>query len=271
MPDLPERPDVGSAHDKDDWERHWDEYARSAAENPAQEFRRRLILRMLDGITASSRVLDIGSGTGDLAASLRAAYPSTELLGLELSRTGVELARRRVPDAAFLQADLTRAAPPPAQYGSWATHAVCSEVLEHVDDPVAVMTNCRTYLAPDCLLVITVPGGPMTEYDRHIGHRRHFDPSALTSILREAGFEVLESNGAGYPLFNVYRLLMRALGARLISVASSSKPSAVSRSAMRAFAVGLRVNTRLSQRGWQIIAVARHAPPVGSNPDALNA
>ena len=147
-------------HERDDWDQHWSEYADSAAENPAQDFRRRLILRLLAGVTASSRVLDIGSGTGDLAASLRDAYPDASLLGLELSRTGVELSRRRVPDAAFLQVDLSTAEPPPPEYRSWATHAVCSEVLEHVDDPGALIANCRAYLAPDCLLVVTVPGGP---------------------------------------------------------------------------------------------------------------
>lgn len=99
----------------------------------------------------------------------------------------------------------------------------------------------------------------MTEYDRHIGHRRHFDADALGDLLRRAGFEVSTSTGAGYPVFNVYRLLMRALGSRLVSIASSAEPSAISRLAMRAFALGMRSNSRLSRRGWQIVAVARNA------------
>ena len=247
-------------HERDDWDHHWSEYADSAAENPAQDFRRRLILRLLAGVSASSRVLDIGSGTGDLAASLREAYPSTSLLGLELSRTGVEISKRRVPDAAFLQVDLAADAPPPPAYRWWATHAVCSEVLEHVDDPGALMATCRAYLAPGCLVVVTVPGGPMTEYDRHIGHRQHFDPSTLEELLRRSGYEVCRSTGAGYPVFNVYRLLMRALGARLVSIAGSTEPSALSRLAMRAFGLGMRLNLRLSRRGWQIVALARHQP-----------
>lgn len=257
MSEPSEHGEVGPAHERDDWDRHWDLYAGSAAENPAQEFRRRLILRLLGPVSPSSRVLDIGSGIGDFAASLRAASPSAELLGLELSKSGVEISRRRVSDATFLQADLTRDVPPPTEYRAWATHAVCSEVLEHVDDPLGLLMNTRAYLAPGCRLVVTVPGGPMTEYDRHIGHRRHFDPRALALLLRDSGFEVLESTGAGFPVFNGYRLLMRALGARLISVAGSTKPSLVSRAAMQAFAGGLRVNARLSPRGWQIVAVAR--------------
>jgi trans-aconitate methyltransferase len=246
-----------ASHERDDWETHWAEYAGSAAENPAQDFRRRLILRLLTGVSSSSRVLDIGSGTGDLAASLREAYPDAGLLGLELSRTGVELARRRVPDAVFLQADLSTGDPPPRAYASWATHAVCSEVLEHVDDPGGLIANCRPYLAPGCLLVVTVPGGPMTEFDRHIGHRKHFDADEVRELLSGAGFAVLEATGAGYPVFNVYRLLMRALGSRLVSIADSTKPSTVSRIAMRTFGLGMRT-TRLSRRGWQIVAVARY-------------
>jgi trans-aconitate methyltransferase len=246
-----------AAPERDDWDTHWAEYAGSAASNPAQEFRRRLILRLLTGISSGSRIVDIGSGTGDLAVSLRKVHPEAALLGLELSRTGVELARRRVPDATFLQADLSTGEPPPAEFASWASHAVCSEVLEHVDDPVRLLANCRPYLATGCLLVVTVPGGPITEYDRHIGHRRHFDPADLARLLTEAGFDVVRASGAGYPVFNVYRRLMRALGSRLVSIAGATKPSLPSRVAMRAFEVGLR-STRLSPRGWQIVAVARN-------------
>ena len=97
----------------------------------------------------------------------------------------------------------------------------------------------------------------MTAYDRHIGHRRHFRPRDLADLLRAAGFHVIRTTGAGFPVFNVYRLLMRALGRRLIDVAGSGKPSAPARAAMGAFAFLLRSNTGLSARGWQIVAVAR--------------
>jgi trans-aconitate methyltransferase len=248
-----------ASHERDDWDQHWAEYAGTAAENPAQEFRRRLVLHLLVGVSATSRIVDIGSGTGDLAVSLRRAYPSTALLGLELSSTGVELAQRRLPDAEFRQVDLSSDELPPVEFRSWATHAVCSEVLEHVDDPVGLLANSRPYLAPGCLLVVTVPGGPMTEYDRHIGHRTHFEASRLRRVLTDAGFDVTTSTGAGFPVFNLYRILMRALGSHLVSIAGSSEPSAASRIAMRSFALGMR-STRLSRRGWQIVGVARNGP-----------
>jgi SAM-dependent methyltransferase len=251
-----ERRDVGGlGYARDDWDRHWIEYAVSSADNPAQEFRRRLVLRLLDGVDHSSRVLDIGSGTGELAAAIRGAHPDAAVLGLELSASGIDLARRKAPHASFLQVDLARKAAPPREYEGWATHAVCSEVLEHVDDPRGVLANCVPYLAAGCRVVVTVPGGPMTAYDRHIGHRRHFTRDELARVLREAGFEVDKATGAGFPVFNVYRLLMRALGTRLIAVAGES--STMSRVAMRIFAVGFRLNGQLSPLGWQRVAIGR--------------
>lgn len=243
--------------DRDDWDRHWREYAGSAAGNPAQEFRRRLILRFSASEISPRRILDIGSGTGDLAAVLREAYPGAELLGLELSHAGIEHARNKVPDAVFLQRDLLVGAPLPAEYTDWATHAVCSEVLEHVDDPGRLLSNSSAYMAPGCRLVVTVPGGPMTAYDRHIGHRRHFRPEELAALLQDSGFEVLRATGAGFPAFNLYRLAMHALGRRLIDVAGAPRPSVVARAATRVFGLLLHHNVRLSNRGWQIVAIAR--------------
>ena len=242
---------------EDDWDHHWHEYAGAIARNPAQEFRRRLILRLLAAGGTPSRVLDVGSGSGDFAIALRAAFPEAKLLGLELSSTGVEQSRRKVPDADFVQCDLIAGDPAPGDYFGWATHAVCSEVLEHVDDPKLLLRNARAYLAPGSRLVVTVPGGPMTAFDRHIGHRRHFRADDLAQVLRNSGFEAVRVTGAGFPSFNLYRLFLLTLGRGLIDHAGSATPSAAARAATSAFDLLLRHNTRLSRYGWQTVGTAR--------------
>ena len=93
---------------RDDWDRHWQEFNETAEQNPAQNYRRELILAML-GISGSgqgARILDVGSGQGDMAAAIRARFPSAEILGLELSKSGVEISRRKLPAARFVQRDL---------------------------------------------------------------------------------------------------------------------------------------------------------------------
>jgi SAM-dependent methyltransferase len=258
MPRLSEQRGTTGSH-TDDWDQHWSQYATAAVLNPAQEFRRRLILDALAIDGPGARILDIGSGTGDLAADLVAELPAPHVRGLELSETGVEIARRKVPEAEFRQVDLLAEAPVSDEDVGWADHAVCSEVLEHVDEPVALLQNARAYLAPGCRLVVTVPGGPMSAFDRHIGHRRHFSPDDAADVLRSAGYVVESARGVGFPFFNLYRLLVIAAGDRLIEPEGEpAAPGAARRLADRAFRALFRHNLGGRRLGFQSVAVARN-------------
>jgi SAM-dependent methyltransferase len=252
----------GEAVRRDDWDRHWDDYAEAAGQNPAQQYRRRIVIGQLGLGTGSARVLDIGSGQGDFAAELLRRHPSAELLGLEVSAGGIEIAQRKAPAAVFLQRDLTLPEPPAADRSGWATHAVCSEVLEHVDDPRAVLANALPYMAPGCRVLVTVPGGPMSAFDRHIGHRRHFSAADLRDLLRQAGLEVEAAYGAGFPFFNLYRLAVIARGDRLADdvTAAGGSESKLASAAMFAFRGLLRINPPLRRGGWQTVALASRPP-----------
>lgn len=66
-----------------------------------------------------------------------------------------------------------------------------------------IRTRCCATLVAGWLagwrrIVITVPGGPMSAYDQHIGHRRHFTPSAVGELTRSAGLQVSLVAGAGF-------------------------------------------------------------------------
>jgi trans-aconitate methyltransferase len=242
---------------RDDWDSHWDDYASSAERNPAQRYRRKLILSSLglDQAASTPRVLDIGSGQGDFAVEVLAACPGAQILGLELSTSGVQIAARKVPEAQFLQCDLLQPHEPPPSRQAWASHAVCSEVLEHLDDPQRLLANAQAWMAPACTLIVTVPGGPMSAFDQHIGHRRHYRPEDLRCLLERAGFRVDLASGAGYPFFDLYRRVVIARGSRLIGDVSR-KPSLAARTAMGVFDALFRLNVR--SRGWQTFAIATY-------------
>jgi len=243
---------------RDDWNQHWNELAESARANPAQAFRRQLIFSLLRLDAAGPvRLLDIGSGQGDFAAEALQRFPNIEILGLELSRSGVERAASKAPLATFVQRDLLRPAEVPSQHENWATHAVCSEVLEHLDDPSRLLEAAKAYMGPDCTLVVTVPGGPMSAFDRHIGHRIHYTPGKLRSLLSGLGFNVKYAGGVGFPFFNLYRLMVIFLGKSLIDAASSPATDSLPvRVAMRVFRALFCLSTR-SPLGWQIAAEAQ--------------
>ena len=249
----------------DDWNRHWAAYAESAASNPAQAYRRHLIFRALalDGARKPLRLVELGSGQGDFSRELLKRYPDLELVGFDLSEAGVEIARAKVPEGDFIQHDLSRKSAIPERYRAWATHAVCSEVFEHLDDPLTALRNARACLAPGARLVVTVPAGPMSAFDRHIGHRRHFTPARLRNVLEEAGFEVVALHGAGFPFFNLYRLTVVARGKALIRDADGERPlPKAARAAMRVFSKLFELNSDDGSRGWQLVATALEPGPV---------
>jgi SAM-dependent methyltransferase len=243
----------------DDWNQHWEDYADVAEENPAQQFRRRLVHRLMGQVGPGAKILDIGSGQGDLIEELAIRNPGAALVGLEYSRTGVDIASRKVPQATFLQRDLTVPGEPPPNLTAWATHAICAEVLEHVDDPAFLLRSGLAYCAPGCRLVVTVPGGPRAAFDRHIGHRRHYTVDSLRTLLSGAGLQVVDAASVGFPFFNLYKLVVIARGRRLIEDVSTSSGTGVSRSArlaMRFFRMLLARQLPVRRWGWQIVAVA---------------
>jgi SAM-dependent methyltransferase len=247
--------------ERDDWDAHWNEYAIATEYNPAQSYRRWLALRLLERTSTPERLLDIGSGQGDLLLEAAKRWPGAALLGLEASRRGNELAQAKLPAARFETIDLTQDASWLVPLAGWASHAVCLEVLEHIDEPVAFIRNVLVYLAPGARLVVTVPGGPMSAFDRQIGHRRHYSPGLLRRHLEEAGLCVAATFGAGFPFFNLYRRVIIARGERLAGDVSrrGGRPSGVARAAMIAFRPLLGVSLPRSAWGTQIVGVA-YAP-----------
>ncbi len=109
-------------------------------------------------------------------------------------------------------------------------------------------------------LVITVPAGPMSAFDRHIGHRGHFTPARLGQLVKDAGLRVASLYGAGFPFFNLYRLTVIARGRKLIADAAGGDDGAqlplAARAAIGAFAWLFRLNVTETSRGWQLVAAA---------------
>ena len=256
----------GAAPDGDDWDDHWATFGDPALGNPANDLRNRLILDLLGTPKPGATILDIGSGQGQFGILLQSTFPHTHVVGLEYSHEGVRRATQAAKDAGvparFVQRDLLQ--PQWSAFGSdnvpLASLAVCSEVLEHVDHPEVLLRNAAVYLAPGCRLVVTVPGGPMSALDRHIGHRTHYKPSTLKTLLERSGFVVERAERAGFPFFNLYRLIIVARGKQLIEdvkATSTQSPSKLQTGTTWFFNRAFRWNVPRSRFGWQIVAVAR--------------
>lgn len=255
--------------DPDDWDHHWELIGESAKGSPANVFRRELLAELLGNIPAGAVLLDIGCGQGQFAVDYALENPHIEVHGTDYSLEGVNRASAAAEEAGlttsrFFQRNLLEPVTPEPGV-PLATHALCSEVLEHVEEPVALMHNAISLLAPGAKVIVTVPGGPRSAFAKYIGHFKHYKGDELREVLEEAGLEVDRVICAGFPFFNLFQVAMIVRGEKFVEDLKHRDPAAptpaIERFATKVFAQLFKFNRPESRRGWQIAAIA-HVPIV---------
>jgi len=120
------------------------------------------------GIGPGMRVLDLGSGAGDICLLISELVgPSGSVIGLDLDDDALAHARERVANAGisnvtFLHSDFAHYVP------SAPVDAIVGRlVLMYQDDPAAALTNLTKYLRPGGVVAFIepwfqIPGGPDT-------------------------------------------------------------------------------------------------------------
>jgi SAM-dependent methyltransferase len=252
------RSETKLASPADDWDQHWTNFSASSDNSPTTRYRNRLCLRLLGikGNGEGSKIVEIGSGTGIFARELLDRFPRAEYLGLELSETGVAAGKKQAPRGNFVQRNLLEPGDSSSMIRFNATHALCCEVLEHVDEPATLLRNAAAYFAPGCKIIVTVPGGWLHDFYRHIGHRRHYKPEELRQLLTSAGMRVDKVYGVGFPFFNIYQMLVKWRGKRLVQDAADGG-SLLVRVGSAVFDALFRLN--LMFWGWQTIGIAYYS------------
>jgi 2-polyprenyl-3-methyl-5-hydroxy-6-metoxy-1,4-benzoquinol methylase len=154
------------------------------------------------------RVLDLGCGNGSLSNAIgRQGY---EVVGIEESAQGVEIATKSFPDCHFIQASIYDL-PYDALPNSF--DAVISvEVIEHLFYPRQLVRAAKKCLKPNGILIITTPyhgyfknfvlsvSGKM---DAHLhalwdgGHIKFFSVKTLSGLLETEGYHRFEFKFAG--------------------------------------------------------------------------
>jgi SAM-dependent methyltransferase len=241
----------------DNWDDHWKKYSDSASKNPAQKYRFNLILEELEQFRnqESVKIMDIGCGQGDLLFAAQNLFPGFNLIGLELSQEGVNIVKEKTGLTNIFQADLLNYANELKQFHGWADIIVCSEVLEHVNDPVLFLKTSLMFLKSKGMLIITVPGGPMSSFDSSIGHRQHFNKDSILHLLNNVGINNIKIYHAGFPWHNLFRLVVISRGKKLAEDVSK-RLSWNALTTMRLFSFLFRFNLKNNRWGWQNFVVA---------------
>lgn len=156
-----------------------------------------------------SRVLDVGCGNGYLAGKL--LEKGCQVVGIDLSTSGIEIARNAHPKARFevMQADervLENLGEKPFDV------VVSTETVEHLYDPQAYARGSFAATRPGGRFVCSTPYhgylkdltlALLGKWDSHHaplwlgGHIKFFSRHSLGQLMTEAGFVNLQFRGAG--------------------------------------------------------------------------
>jgi SAM-dependent methyltransferase len=158
-------------------------------------------------------VLEIGCGQGALGARLARRY---RYVGVEPDPASCAVARERVARAGG--GDVHNG--PLGTLDAERFDLVCAfEVLEHIDDDAAALTEWASRLRPGGWLLVSVPAHRRRygAADELVGHFRRYDPADLTTVLRRAGFHEIEVRQYGMPLGYVLEAVRNAVGRRRLA------------------------------------------------------
>jgi SAM-dependent methyltransferase len=139
-----------------------------------------------------ARVLDVGCGDGAVIAALSARRPRWTFSGVEIAQRAVALASDRCPGADIRLYDGERL---PYEAGEFEL-AIVSHVLEHVSDPVAVLSEAAR-VSPRVLVEVPLEANISARraakrgIAAEVGHIQRFSRAGVARVVSDAGLQVM--------------------------------------------------------------------------------
>jgi len=176
--------------------------------------RNRLLCQLFEKYVGASRTanyLEIGCGTGYVLKGF-SKFTRLTMTGADVLLEGLCYAKKRLPQVEFIQLD---AAQMPFSEEFDAIGAF--DVLEHIEDDVAVMKNAARALRPHGLFFVTVPQHRfLWSVTDEIGcHKRRYSRDEFVEKLTACGFAIEFLSSFVFTLFPVMlasRFLTRTKG-----------------------------------------------------------
>ena len=186
--------------------------------------RLKTILHMISASARESRttnhkpieLLEVGCGDGYVLKEIERKFPTAfTLTGIDISKTALRRAKN-LCQARLIKADAQKIPINVNQIDI----TICSEVIEHLPDDIALLKEAHRILKPGSFLILTAPNFYTFEHIimRILGikptisipeHLREYSYDELTSKIKRTGFTILEFQSIGFYIPKM-RLFLRS-------------------------------------------------------------
>jgi len=164
---------------------------------------------------SQSKVLEIGCGVG---GNIGLLSQSGHYRGIDMHKPAIDYCSEKYPQFEF---QCTRVEDIPQEFSSNKFDSIyLLDVLEHIDDQVAILKSTQNYLTQSGKILLTVPAFKFlwSPHDEFVHHVRRYTKADLKKVLEDSGYKVERIsyfNSILFPLALIQRLGMRMLNKKL--------------------------------------------------------
>lgn len=197
-------------------------------------------------------LIDLGCGNGQLLDEIAKRFPRVTLTGVDLSQNQIDENRQRKPGVKWFAADLQTSVEP--RVHETFDVVVASEIIEHLDEPEALLRNAALMSRHGGMLILTTQSGVIRETERRVGHARHFDAATLDVMLRANSWIPRRIWNEGYPFHDLSKWWANRNAATTMRQFGENAYGRKERLICALLRLAFRLNSR--SRGAQLFALA---------------
>jgi 2-polyprenyl-3-methyl-5-hydroxy-6-metoxy-1,4-benzoquinol methylase len=136
--------------------------------------------------TGKTKFLEIGCGTGDFIQQI-VQNENLEITGSEVYLRGLLYAKKNLPNIDFIQLDISQGV-----VGERFDLIVAFDVIEHIENDIAALSNINMMLAKNGVLIVSVPQHMFlwSKLDEIVKHKRRYSRGELLTKLKDNGFDI---------------------------------------------------------------------------------
>jgi SAM-dependent methyltransferase len=133
------------------------------------------------------RILEIGCGTGTFTQLM--GLSGAAVAGFDIEPSFIAVAKeatKHLPHVSVELGDVTK-----RRWSEDFDTVVALDVIEHIEDDLAILSALRDALAPGGKAIVKVPAMPGLHgtLDEVVGHYRRYSGASITAVMESAGFE----------------------------------------------------------------------------------